>query len=1145
MDNELYASEGRSSRRDRLMGKLFKGKERKVQEQNESRASLDAFLHNSADNLTVTHAPPPPPPSSIPKLSKLDTTVSRFPQALGVNQQAQQNRPLALSRPDINTPRPSPRPNKKGLLVRFADTYPEVIGEGGDETDVPTVEISKRKKSRPPKAPVAPTPPPHRSPLPSPSPEPAHAPAPVARSAPSGPFDDFQPKPLARTQTGYSSIYAPEADESARAHEQPPPIPPPRVQPPVEADQQDIGGSPPANTLRPGRANSARYLDTTGRNDEARRSFIEVQRAHMRQDEGQALARASRTVSAADQDWEDSDKVPPSSVNSSPEQSRQQLASSETDPPNPSISYSPADSIYSSESDSSNARQRMEPNRQASVLSQHAPPRLSSREPSAVSQNELPQLRTPLRQASFKLHDVVVAAADDALQTFVARTKHLCELFRLHAETVKPLSNCALKDCARAGVWWFLKGRMGLETTIREKTKTPQHQMQNEIDRQQAYTNLAKGYWLCAEAVPEIAKVQGTSPDDEVAEVTEALVSALTKLSMSMKRNGLLPPEEAFLPQTIDKSIWVEYPPLSQDLVALLSGNWGSGLSAMQHPLSTLHLLDAFPVSDSADNFSYGRVAADIYLMEQGRESQRLHLPSMVSMVRPKKHTGLVFVLANQNGTLQLAIQENKNAGPVWDDIRWRSDTCALDIKLPRGFMLVVQLTQQDFRSLWNMYDFGAKVKATLYPKSDEVIVFRNTLKSFQYVDADPNSRIFPKEAVPHCEVALFERIFKESGPQGIRNWHRGFRVAVVTGTQTRTLSGVQHNYSPSMPVQFGFFRVEGESPALSLRFENGRQRGRMNLTFNEDKERIKFHSLLTGTALDHDEQIYADVALKSVTLSQSLREPLGMSPFSRMPWKAAKVVNEELGPSGEQPPTVLADKLKMILEYQNGTIADRINIGPGELRLRLEVTNAKMLRIMRQPQADMTMAVSEAQVPKELPRNFADALQLVKMSPSIRSLEFGSLKDLHNFQAALTGYEVIFDALAATFAIARRRMVVPIHKKWEASYTRIQLVKQDDKLQLLAFFEDFHHGHCMGFVLKGTDVYETFNRSNKSGLRFIDAKFPLPRLPVDKDGDYDDMAFVSLDLPDLPGEHDDISITFENETGEFAYVHKGSSQGY
>ncbi len=72
--------------------------------------------------------------------------------------------------------------------------------------------------------------------------------------------------------------------------------------------------------------------------------------------------------------------------------------------------------------------------------------------------------------------------------------------------------------------------------------------------------------------------------------------------------------------------------------------------------------------------------------------------------------------------------------------------------------------------------------------------------------------------------------------------------------------------------------------------------------------------------------------------------------------------------------------------------------------------------------------------------------------------------------------------------------MVVPIHKKWEAGATRIQVVQQDKVTQLLAFFKDFHHGESMGFVLKGTDVYEAFSRSGKFGLKIDDAKFPLPR---------------------------------------------------
>jgi hypothetical protein len=1090
------------------MGKLFSGRnsgrDRKASDVDNA-ANLDAFLHSTADNLTVTHAPPPPPPSvAMPKLAKLDTSISRYPQALAVNQQAQQNRPVAQGRRESNVAR-GPRPNKKGLVVRFVDSWPATIGEGGDECEIPTIEISKQR-------PAPPAPPAHRSPMPSPSPR-SNVPVPQPGPPPPVPEDDFVPRPMKRTQTGFSSIYEPEADDT----------------PTSTASSRHLSPGTPQNTVLPGRAGSVSYLDTTGRQDEKRRSFIEVHQAQMREAEGAAFAKAARSASVASpHEWEEN-KQPFTSEPESPPVAKQRpmSAASANGMAAPIVTYSPVNSVNSNGSSMYSQKEGSQQSQQTLQLDIRM-----SRQPSVASQLEPPALAT--RNASFRLHDAVVAAGDDALKSFVARTRHLFELFRLHAEQIKPLSSSPPQNCARAAVWWFVKGRMGLEAAVRDKPTSPQSQMHNELDRQQAYTNLAKGYWLCQEIIPTITQAQGLAPDPEVAEVSQGLVLALRKLSMSMQRNGFLPPEEAFLPQTIDKAIWVEYQPLSQDMMALLSGNWGSTMTAMQSPMSSLHLFDALPIGDTSENYCYGRVAADVYLMEQGRDSQRILMPCLLSMVRPLKLTGLVFVLASQDGSVQLPIQETRSRSASWEDIRWRGDTCTMDIRLPRGFMLVVQLSQADYKTVFSMYDFFAKTRATLFPRSDEEVTVRSALRSFQYIDADPQSRVFPKEAVPQCEVALFERIYKENGPAGPRRWHRGFRIAVVTGPRTRTLNGVNHSFPPQFPIQFGFFRAEGDKPALSLKFDDGRRKGRMVLNFTDDQERIKFHSVLTGTSLDHDEKIFADVPLKAFSVSQSLREPTGMAPFSRMPWKAARVVNDESSSTGDAPPTVLADRLKIVYEYQNGTITDRVNVAPGELRVRLEVSNAKVLRVLRQPQYDMTMSVSEAQVSKEMPRTIADALQLIQQNQTIRTMEFSNIQDLHAFQFALTGFEVIFDALAVTFAISRRRMVVPIHKKWEASFTRIQVIRQEDKqLQLLAFFEDFVHGHCMNFVLKGTDVYESISRSSKMGIKFVDAKFPLPRLPEDRDGDFDDMAFVCLDLPDLPGEHDDISILFEKEAGK------------
>ena len=105
--------------------------------------------------------------------------------------------------------------------------------------------------------------------------------------------------------------------------------------------------------------------------------------------------------------------------------------------------------------------------------------------------------------------------------------------------------------------------------------------------------------------------------------------------------------------------------------------------------------------------------------------------------------------------------------------------------------------------------------------------------------------------------------------------------------------------------------------------------------------------------------------------------------------------------------------------------------------------------------------------------------------------------------------------------------MVVPIYKRWEAGPTRLQIVRQGKTVQLVAFFKDFAHGCCMNFVLKVTDVFETFSRSGAFYLRISDAKFALPKGEADPSKE-----FVSLDIPEYPGEHDDVTIEFDTEAG-------------
>lgn len=1086
------------------MGKLFGRDRRATAEDDASRSSADLndFFHGSADKLEVTHpAPPPPRP---PLLGKLDISkATRYPGAISVSE-TQQSLPLL--------PRSSAKIRRnKGLVVRFADTFPELIGDGGDECEIPTLEISKRKPVRPP--PVA------------------------AATAPARPSDivaeqhkaavdthqdvGFVPTPVKRTQTGYSTI----SDAPERA---------------IPASRNGLLGSQAA-----------------GR-DERPRSFIEIHQAEMREAEGLAFASARRASAATSPQppMERQQTPPPNEPGPRPRSKEDHLgggqlaASPEKHIPSrlPAQSgqafkpYQPSQSSQSSQPPSAvepplNNQITHRPPVEQSPSSIYSSSSFSSRRPSTRQGSKLSETADQTlssQKGPLYSDDGLSNPADDALDIFVVRTRHLFALFRLHSEMVKPLVTYSQSEQARAAVWWFLRGRMALEMSVRERPSTPQDQQRKEFAREQAYADLAKAYWLAQDVIPDIAESKALPLEAEVDETRRALKSGLQKLSLSMQRNGFLPPEEPFLPQTIDKSIWVEYPSASQDVVSLLRGSPSSTLTNAHNGSPGMSILETLPLGDTPSFFCFSRVPADVFLMEQGaHESSRLYFPCLLSVIRPRKQGDLVFVIASQNGAVQFRIQGDRNAGPVWEDVRWRSDACCIDVRLPRGFILVVQCTKPDFQMLWNMYDFSAKVLSSLYPRKDEHCLFRTTLKTFQYFDSDALWRQFPKEATPNCDVALFEQVKREAAATGPRFYHRAFRIAVVTGVETKTLSGVNQVYLPQQLVRYGFLRGEQNDPALSLKFESGRQKASMAMTFADEKDRLRLHSLLIGTALRHDEQVYCEIPVRGLWFAKYFGDVQSFQAFSALPWERAKVINED--GSGDRPSCVLADKLRIVIECKEGTITDRVNVAPGELKLRLDVANPNCLMVFRHPQPDLTMAVTEAKVPRELAQKLARDLEALPQVPTLRTYMFPTAAELHQFQEALTGFRVVFDGIASMFAISRRRMVVPIHKKWEAGATRMQVIQQGKVIQLLAFFDDFSHGKCMSFTLKSTDVFESFGKGSKCGVKFVDAKFPMPRVVAGENTIQDtaDTAFVCIDMPELPGEHDDISVTFESEAGK------------
>jgi hypothetical protein len=279
---------------------------------------------------------------------------------------------------------------------------------------------------------------------------------------------------------------------------------------------------------------------------------------------------------------------------------------------------------------------------------------------------------------------------------------------------------------------------------------------------------------------------------------------------------------------------------------------------------------------------------------------------------------------------------------------------------------------------------------------------------------------------------------------------------------------------------------------------------------------------------------VVAEAPIKAFSLTGASSDAKDLNCLKMLDWKGFRVINEDEG-DFESNKTVLSEHLRVAMDFKTGSLTDRINVGTGELKIRLDVKSSKQLKVFREPQEDITMSVIESQVSHELPHELAEVLDVASKSHSIRTYLFPGLSDLHLFQAAITGFIVQYDGMATSFNIARRRMVVPIYKKWDAMSTRLQVVKREKVTQLLAFFEGFSHGDCMSFPLKSTDIFETSGKSGKYTLRIVDCKFAMPKTrPQDEETGVSDHEFVCLDVPEYPGEHDDITIVFDTESGMF-----------
>ncbi|MCJ1421629.1 hypothetical protein MMC32_007995 [Xylographa parallela] len=723
------------------------------------------------------------------------------------------------------------------------------------------------------------------------------------------------------------------------------------------------------------------------------------------------------------------------------------------------------------------------------------------------------------------------------VDVYYTQTQHLHNLFLLSKSQVSS-TKIGVGVWLRAGVWWFLAGRKTLEITVRNRKAQEGFSLAN-VDHSkqvvQAYVDLAKAWWLVKDVIPERLAQVKDMPEHEVLDPIDALEYStvcqvydflgfhLYAHEKHMQKNKLMPPSSLAARGT-DTRILIMSQALPPGILALTAGI--DPRTYVRHIVPGQKPFFGVLIGDTARHCIYARMFAEAQPISQEHGPEGIGMSCILSIIRERTDLQVGVTIVSQDGQINLHVQLDQKRGPTWDNVKWDSESFRLHINLMHGFELFVQLSEADFKLLRNVYDHNCHIGNDWNPHEHEIIVFDHMIDAFHYQPHSNTHHTFPPKPIKYCRVRVLEQsmaITEGTGERGISTSHR---VAIIAPLENKTLSSISHNFENDKPILFTYLRGENNLPALLLSPKQGDQRSSMIFTFLEKTKRTELHSLLADNLVRAHEKASEDLKLCGFSIAECDNQSFnaGSLPLAAgLDWQNMKVVIG--GQRMEHTKSAVTEYLRICMSCNYGSLTDPINLGPGELHLNLDTTIKTCLRLLRPKQTDITSCFAKNMLPKGAAQVISETLSVIAAKPSIRTYMFRSIEDLHRFQALVTGFSVLFDGFASSFSISRRRKGIPMNKHMEALRARLQIVRQEKNLQLVAFFQDFPLGRSMNFVLRGVDNYEAFTHSGKYCIRFVDAKFTAL-----KDGTHHDWEFVCLDLLDYAGEHDDIVIGFNTE---------------
>lgn len=823
-------------------------------------------------------------------------------------------------------------PRRKGLRVSFSNSPPVVIGEGGDEAELPTIALSKSQEA--PGGDGLP----HAGNLLE---ESATSYKPLDREKRANPDGNgiLKTPPLQQTQTELNN----QAKETN-----------------FDVNERDCPQDDPDSSLTPSASNRLSRAQSESLRDRLR--FLKTDKQVLSEENSQVAANGATTYpernsSISTEKVATSDsitqlKLPVFDQNLSLENSltpapspRPPLLSNKISNEN---DLTPAAPIPSPKppplsKSLSYSNRLMQPTPADYVQSSQ------DTEPSVApsKSEEIPKPASDIRP--FSIRDVAKNLGNDALEDFSSRVQRFSDIFQIGASIMSPVMEISFAQWIRTSAYWFLKGRGELENAVRTEARdaqgtTPEKDSNVSFGLRQAYLDLAKAWWILSRITcnhPElkwfgnaslsslvaIVKSFGDLKLAELIEVHLAITANMRALTMSMKRNHRLPPI-SFEIQGLETRMFVDGPSFPPHVAGVLSER--SQMFTAGDPRSP----EAFfpiPVGDTKRHFTYSGVLVDLLYLSQGEKCEEIRLPCVLSVLRERSDRDLKAIIASQSGKINILIQSDRKAGLTWNDVSWKAKTNSIRIKLSETVDIYVQFLEKDFKSLLGIHDYTRKVQEGLRGRDGEQEIFKDTLKIFQNFDQQ-SAKMFPSEPIKGCYLRLFERNRTLSSGAGERKTHAGHRLMVVTPPSIKALSSINLDMDKKIPILFSYLRGEEAAPALLLKISKPSLESYMVVTFREATNRGMFHSLIDGTSVSLNEVCSQPLPLDSFTISETSVEGLpsfpGQNFVNAIRWQQVRVIQRGPSSPAYNPHGALPEDLRIWVESETGSFVDRLHFG-------------------------------------------------------------------------------------------------------------------------------------------------------------------------------------------------------------------------